>query len=380
MLRSDIMDDIDALAGYLGQWDDLAVRLNEPYCSPGWMLPWWNHMAPHRAKLRIIVVTSGRRIVGLAPLFVDRLPVGIQRYRLLGAGLSGRLNLLAEPGREGEVAAQFAATLASSRPTVHALLLEGIGAESPWPELLRASWPNAGRVVVRVECLEPEPIVTLEGAAFDDWFAGKTRHFRQQMRRRRRAIEQAGASFSSLSADAEPVETVLADLVHLHRQRWKSKSGSTELRQGVERMLLDSARSFTADTGRLRLWWIHTAESSVACLLGVAAGEELALWNHGFSENWGKYSPAALAFLSAVEGAASGELRRISFGPGDQPIKYRFADTERSVAWITLVPHMWDVPIAALQQVRIKTRVRLAKALSRRAKSEMRRVLSFFRL
>jgi CelD/BcsL family acetyltransferase involved in cellulose biosynthesis len=369
-----ILTATDQLAPYIDTWDNLAVSRSEPYCAPGWMLPWWEHAAPAGAQLRVVVVTDKDRLVGVAPLFVERTAIAFNRYRILGAGLSGSVNLLAEPGTEAEVGAAFAAALATVEPRAHVLLFEGLPTGSPWPRIIGSS-SGAGRGIATVEYSAAEPIATLLGLSFDEWFADKSHHFRQQMRRRRRGLEKAGGAFDSVADFSdEEVERCLSALVDLHLRRWESRGESALAVDGMVEMLMDSYRRSKPE--RFRIWSFSADDEPIACLVGLCAGEDLALWNHGFSDDWRKYSPAVLAFIEAIQDACREEKKTVSFGPGDQNVKYRFSDSERSLEWISLAMGRRHVPLARIQMLKQRTRLAIAERVSPKYKAAVRRLRS----
>ncbi len=342
------------------------------------MLSWWNHVAPKGALLRVIVVTSGDRLVGVAPFFAEPALFGFRRYRVLGAGTSGRLNLLARPGLEEEVGAQFALALSRSRPRVQAVLFEGIPSESPWPELLRANWPTSKHPSLATEFSLPAPVLTLKGLTFDQWFAGKSSHFRAQMRRRLRQLEKAGASFH-LTTDGDSAQHALHSFTQLHRQRWDAKGGSAVVKTGVEEMLFDIAHALEGHDQRFRLWSLDADDKPVASMIFVGAGDELTLWLGGFADDWARYAPSVLTLFVAIRDAFSRGYVLVGLGPGGQAWKYRFADTEQYVDWLTFIPRRRDVPLARLQLAPLKIRIRVAKKLPEHLKRRIWHLRSLLR-
>ena len=136
-----VTDERDATP-FVAQWQALAVEASNPYCAPEWMLSWWRRAAPPRCELRVVVVLDEEVVVGIAPLFADRRLRGTVRYRVLGAGTSARVDLLARRGREREVARRVASILAVTSPRPHAFVFEGIPAESGWGAAVAANWPR----------------------------------------------------------------------------------------------------------------------------------------------------------------------------------------------------------------------------------------------
>ena len=105
MIRGEVLDSVAKVDAVRDAWDRLATALGKPYCAPGWMLAWWRHIPRPRARLRVVVVRDGTELVGVAPFCAQRLHGGIESLGLLGAGVAARIEPLAKPGQERNVAA-----------------------------------------------------------------------------------------------------------------------------------------------------------------------------------------------------------------------------------------------------------------------------------
>jgi CelD/BcsL family acetyltransferase involved in cellulose biosynthesis len=332
-----ILKTTDEVERYVPAWDALAVERNLPYCSPGWLLPWWKHVAPRDAELRVVVALDGEELVGIAPFYATTGAGGLGRYALIGAErLTARIEPLARADAQGAAAATFARSLAAARPVPASIRFEGIPAESQWPRLLGGEWPGAGRPFVHVDADFPAPVVTLRGDGFDDWMQSKSSNFRQQMRRSRRKLEQAGAVFRTAST-AEEVTVRLADFERLHRARWDPRGGSGALQPGVMEMLREAGRAL-AEGGRFQLDSIDVDGRSISSHLFLSAGGETGYWLGGFDEEFAAQRPSMLALVAAVEKGFERSDARLDLGPGGQDYKYRLADSEDRLQWLTLIP------------------------------------------
>ena len=185
-LTGELLETPAAVEPYREEWDRLAVTAERPFGAPAWALAWWRHTGSPRSVLRVIAVrASDGSLAGIAPLGVDR-SHGLGRYRFLGSEAGARIEPLARPGAEAEVAAAVAAILARAEPRLDLLRFVRIPAESPWPALIAESWPGERRPWVEVSEVVSAPVVTLTAGSFEEWMGGKSSNFRQQMRRGRR--------------------------------------------------------------------------------------------------------------------------------------------------------------------------------------------------
>lgn len=375
MLHGVTYDRLETLGAIRAAWDDLAVRLSRPYCAPAWMLAWWKHVAPPSARLRVRALFDGNELVGVAPFFADRGVAALTRYRLLAAGTSSPLDILAREGMEDAVADDASRFLAGATPTPGTIMLEGLRAPSPWPELLAEHWPRGAAPTVSRQYTQPAPYLRLGGAGRERWLAAQSAHARHRLRRDRRAVETAGATIR-LSANDDELARDLGALARLHYARWRARGGSSALDAGIERMLLEAGRELLP-LGRFQLWALELDARVISAHLLVGAGNETAYAIGGFDEEEPRIRrPAVTTLVFAVEHAFETGDGVLDFGPGAQRYKYELASDDQALEWVLLVPHGWRSGLAHAQLARQRARQLLAQRLPPGAKRIVRRALA----
>jgi CelD/BcsL family acetyltransferase involved in cellulose biosynthesis len=367
-VRTLTIEAVDESLPYREEWDRLAVAADKPYCAPAWMLGWWTDAAPTGARLRLVLVLRGSALIGVAPFFVER-KRGLTRYRLLGAGCSSRVDLLSDPGARDVVVREVAEALAHSEPHPDVVLFEGVPAASGWPSLVSRSWPGR-RPAVRRLFSQPAPALDLLAPTYEQWLSGKSRNFRQSAQRNDRRMQEAGAVLRLAMTDAE-LRAGLTAFARLHHERWRGRGGSGVLDPGVERMLVAAGRELLP-RGRFQLWTIEVEGRPVAAHVFIAAGRELSYWLGGFDERWGGLQPTFATLLATIRCELQEARRRVDLGTGAQPYKYRFADTEESIEWATLVPPGPRALPARLVLLPLSVRMRAARRAPAGAKRLVR--------
>jgi CelD/BcsL family acetyltransferase involved in cellulose biosynthesis len=327
-----LIEDADALEPFYGQWDELAVAARRPFCAPGWMLPWWRCVAPPGAALRVALAVDGDRLLGVAPFFAERHRAFGTRFRMLASQESFRLEPLARPGFEREVAGVFARTLAAGQPDL--LVCEGIEARSPWPERLAEAWPG-GRPWIHRAHSKKAVTVGLDAGGAERWLSTRDGKFRRELRRCRRKLSARGARFRL--ATPETLDADLDAFSTLHYGRWSDRGGSKALNPRVERMLREAAGRLLPDQ-RFRLWCLEVGDEMIAAWVCVAAGGEVAAWLSGFDDSWRAHAPSNQVFFKVLEDAFDRGESRVDLHIGDDVYKRRFADGEEALEWVTLVP------------------------------------------
>lgn len=313
-----VIDDAAKAGPFLDEWDALAERLAQPYAAPAWMLAWWRHLGAGDARLAIVVVREGGRVIGIAPCF-SRTVRGLPTVHLLGTG--HRVEPLAHPGFEAIVAEGIRDALQEIQPRPGAISLDVADAGSPWPALLSRGRPRPSRLVVLGTT--SAPTLHTGGGTYEDWLESRTSSFRAKRRRGRRELSRAGAH-PRLIVSADDIDPALDALIDLHVARWAPRRATALSQSGMRRMLGDAAHDLLP-RGRMRIWVLESAGRPICVQLFVTAGGETALWNGGFDEAWSRLSPGLETLVFAVEHAFAMGDRRIDFGGGPSLYKSRLA-------------------------------------------------------
>ncbi len=374
MLRGRLLDEIGAIADVRRGWDALAVAAGRPFCAPGWMLAWWKHVAPPRARLRVVPVYDGSELIGIAPFFSSRTRGGLVQFRMLGSRTSVRLEPLAAKGRESEVASTVGAILSAVSPKPDLVVFEGVPTRSPWPGLFADAMAGSGKPFKHRAYPTIAPTLGLEANDYEEWFASKPSHFRQEARRRRRRLEERGAAFR-LAQTVDEAGEGLDAFYRLHHSRWKSRGGSGVLDARVEAMLRDVAVDLV-DDARFRVWTIAVGDEVISSQIFIAAGGEVAYWLGGFDESWSKLGPSIQTVLKALEHAWSVGDKRLDLGAGAQDYKYSFADGQDVLEWVTIAPRAMRYPLTRLQLFPKHVRERVSLRLNPETRERLRQALT----
>lgn len=325
---------LEEIADLVEEWDDLAVAAGNPYAAPAWVVPWWRHAAPKGALLRILVVTDEDGLVGVGPFFAARGRGAVMVHGVIGATTAARSTLVARPGKEEVAARHFARLLSNSEPPARVVALAGVPDDVLHRALLVEMRQRFPSLHIREDMALPAPVVHLDSSSFDEWYASKSRNFRQQTRRRRRQLDSLGGHFRA-AASGDEVRASLVDFVALHHSRWEWRGGSAVLTPGVETALLETAQAL-APTHRFRLWALDVQGRTIASMAFLSAGDELGWWLGGFDEAWSKYQPGIATMLAAIEDAFEHGNTRLMLGAGGQAMKQRFADDAATLRWLTM--------------------------------------------
>lgn len=337
-LTVSVVEDADALSPHLAAWDALAVSRKMPFCAPGWMLSWWRGSRMSHMRLRVILVQDRETLVGVAPFFAN-MTCGLTEMRLLSAGFSHRIGILAETGTEERIAGVIAAALAGLHPA--SIVFEGVDEHDPWPGLIGRSWPSRRSPLLRTDGTMQAPIIKLD-SSFDEWLARRERRFRKESARLGRRLEEQQVS-SRIAADEEAIDILL----RLHHARWDSRGGSNV--QVTARSVLLEAANRLPCPDRLLIAMLESPSGPVAAELVARAGDTAVFWGGGFDPEWSQYGPGMQAMLFTLGFLAETGVDTADLGGGSHNYKQRLCDEVTTLAWRTVFPRGWRYPLIRLR-------------------------------
>jgi CelD/BcsL family acetyltransferase involved in cellulose biosynthesis len=366
VLATSLITDLSALGTLEAEWDELALASQLPMMAPACVLAWWSHLAPPTAQPRIVTVTEGEHLIGLAPFYIDPAARrGRLDLRLPGIELAGRLAPLSIEGRESEVASAIARALGASQPRADIVALEGSPKSMAWASELRASWPGHVQPLSSSYSMHSCPIVSLREDSYATWLAGKSSNFRSQMRRLGRQLAAAGGRTRSSTAD-----TLASDVdafMRLHASRWERRGESHLLAaaDAISATLLDMGTRLL-ESERFRLRVLEIEGEPISAQLFLAGGGRVLYVNGGWDERFARLKPPMVGILGMIEEAFARGERCLDLGVGDQPYKGRFADRDEPVTWTILLLPRARLPLTCARVLPTIGATTLRRTIKRR--------------
>jgi CelD/BcsL family acetyltransferase involved in cellulose biosynthesis len=323
-LKSEVVDRPESIdARTRAEWDALAVAAGEPCRLSAWLLAAAQHMAS--GPLQIILLRDGERLVGVASFMRNRwpAPLAIESVLQVGWNFGHGIAPLAAPGYEHDLARAIAALLPTRDPPLAAITVAWDEVDSTWPDLIRAAWP--GRMHRRLEGTQITPVVTT-AASHDAWRSGKSRNFRETIRRKTKAIEKRGGSIRR-SDDPGRLAHDIEGMFDAHHARFAEMDKVSSLTHTRRAAVLSAAPDLLRG-GHLRLWVVEHEERVVAAQLHLRAGDVMYFYNGGMDPGWTREAPGLVLLHAAVRDAHGLGVRSHNLGPGAFPYKLRFSDAE----------------------------------------------------
>jgi CelD/BcsL family acetyltransferase involved in cellulose biosynthesis len=334
--RPERLDGFDAIAA---DWDALAESAAGVFSTALWSRVWWKHFGAGRELLLHAARSADGSLAVVLPLYAwrARLPRVI---RFLGHGPGDELGPVYARGEHDAASRMLRAALDGLDWDV--FFAEQLPGEEPWPGLL------AGRVWRREAC----PSLRLP-ASWDDYLAGRSPNFREQLRRREAGLRRAGDVVTRL-ADETTLDRDLDALFSLHRARW----GSTPTDFGDTAFHREVAREALA-RGWLRLWLLELDGDPVAAWHGFQVGTVCSYYQAGREPAFDRHSVGFVLMAHSIRSAVAEGATEYRFGRGDEAFKSRFASGDPGLDTVLLT--RGAVGAAALAGARVARRARAAR-------------------
>jgi len=283
------MDRPDALGT---EWEALISRSSArgPAATTPWLSTWWRIFGGSDRGLRAVTVRDGESLVGLALLVLRPIRLlgvlPVRRIELLGSGedeadeiCSEYLGVLAERGREAEVADALVSALAEHRPRPHELVFPSMDGDDPMVAALERALSRDGYVVDHTETTKA-PFIKLP-STFDAYLAALPSAHRYRVRRSLRDFDRWAEKTAQVHWVTTPAELAegLSVLQRLHGERWAHQGGV--FASPRFRAFHDTVTPQLLERGELQLAWLEAHGRPVAAIYNVVSRGAVSFYQAG---------------------------------------------------------------------------------------------------
>ena len=315
------VEPVEDLAELRDDWDELAARSRNPFATWEWVSTWWRHFGAGRPLRTLACREPDGRLVAIVPAFEStRRP--LRTLRFIGHNLGDSLGPICAPADVGRTARALHAALRRGHLGADLLLGEQLPGDGAWGTLLGAS-------LVR---RESSPVLDVDGASFDGWLAGRSRNFREQVRRRERRLREQGLRYR-LCESPETLHADLDTLFALHAARWGDRD------EAFVPELLPFHREFASlalARGWLRLWVLELDGRPAAAWEGFRFGGADWYYQAGRDPALDRHAVGFVLLAHTVRDAMEAGMRQYCLGRGDEDYKRRFAGRDPGLVKVVL--------------------------------------------
>jgi CelD/BcsL family acetyltransferase involved in cellulose biosynthesis len=331
----------DALHALAPHWNALLQRSRSDsiFLTWEWISTWWEVFG-HRFDLLVLTAEDADgRLLGIAPTMVGRRRTASRlTFRALmivgqrGDTLAEYLDFIVEPGHEREVTAAFSGFFRRELAAEWDFMaFERILTTSPNLPTLEATMHRPRFVAARDARLK-SPHVTL-AESWPALLASKSRNFRAQWNNSWNRLHAEGRVEFLFGGTDMPLETALAEVTRLHRERWREKSASFKTDEYLAFHERLCARLHA--NGWLLLLLLAVDGKNVAVRYDYVYAGKLWCMQGGWSPEWAAKRVGTLLTGKVIEWGIAHGLAEYDFLGGDSEYKRRWATGERVMTNLT---------------------------------------------
>jgi len=317
--------EFDALEG---AWNALLDQTNSTiFQTFEWIRTWWKYNATSNDELHILLFTSGDQIVGIAPLYTERIRfMGVRlvsRLQCVAHGLSDYVDFIILPGFEQAVLNTFALHLRDNAADWDILDIEVANEHSPLVQMLPAIIEKLGMRVYQYQgSVCPRAELPASAEMLMESIKTSTRsNYKRKIKKLQSGFKTEVITYKNETDNiAEAVET----FAYIHGQRWKNLGYPSAFDDDALRAHHIEISEKFARRGWLRLFLLKVNDLPVAVSYDFNYNGCIYMYHnnaHGPDEVM-KYSPGFfIRSVAMTEGINEG-MRVFDYLRGNEPYKY----------------------------------------------------------
>jgi CelD/BcsL family acetyltransferase involved in cellulose biosynthesis len=327
------------LAAWSREWN--ALGGGNPFLSYEWLDAWWRNYEQHSGRAQrgrelyiLLVCDAWKRLVGIAPVYVERTTTQGRVLRFLGGGetCSEYVSIRCEAGFEDDVAATLADWLTEANL---------IDEDDRWDVLKLAAVdqgdPVVGRLLDHLEDrghrVDRKPGVNrwrIElPATWDDYLATLSKCHRKKLRRLERDDFDSGRVLVHWVHSQADLDRALSILVDLHQRRWQTqgKSGCFASRRFLQFHHDVTAQLLSGNA--LLMNWLELDGRPIAATYDLGGGGGVYAYQSGIDPESLDRQPGRLMNLASIRRAIERGDQFYDLLRGDEPYKANWRATPR---------------------------------------------------
>ena len=333
-MRIESFQSPDVFASLKPEWNELLRRSTSDTLFLTWEFQstWWFHFG---AGLELRVLTArcdDGRLLGIAPLYVDRDQSGLANMRLIGGvEVADYLDFIVTPEHARESVEAFFTALCSAGDW-HMLDLRNIPAASPTREILSAAAASSQLPFAsRVE--EVCPLITL-GASFEAYLESLDKKQRHEIRRKtRKAYDEAEIRWHCVDG-THNLDEAVEQFIELHQ---RSKAGKDEFMTAAMVDFFHALARVTYEAGWLELAFIAVNGRQAATYFNFVYNSATLCYNSGYDpQAYAALSPGIVLLSHLIEHAITHGRKVFDFLQGSETYKYRMGAKDTQVYQLTV--------------------------------------------
>jgi CelD/BcsL family acetyltransferase involved in cellulose biosynthesis len=294
-----------------------------PFQRPEWIQTYFRVFEPGK-QLVLLTVHSANGLVAVLPLVRKRsLYAGVPVVKLAGAANvhSVRFEIVRKEGITGDAALSLIWQRLKSMPGWDVLELPVFPQHGACQEFMMLAGLDGFNAITFLAQDSPTLHMQRDGNGQLTWLAATTRHFRHELRRKRRLLEQEAGDRLRLVCRSEPHVETLRKFYELEAAGWKGREGTAINCDQVTRSFYDSIAHEAASRGYFRLHSLEVDGRMTAGAFSVVTDDCFFPMKITYDESLGHGAPGLLMLNAIMQECAENGVEELFLGGGKDSYK-----------------------------------------------------------
>jgi CelD/BcsL family acetyltransferase involved in cellulose biosynthesis len=342
-MTAKVLERRDEIEAVTADWQRLAERCGNFFVTPQWTDAWLSTF-PSERPFVIAVRDEEGRLRGVLPM---TLAAGrLRTLRFAGAALGDDFHPAATPADGSEVAEAAATAIRERRSQWSLVAFDNVNADDPWRDRVGQGLNTF------VRRAEGHLEVALNGTTWEEYLAGRSRNFRQALRRNERLADDQAVRYRRTTSP-EALDQDLTTFFALHDQRWARRGTSTLAAPRARDFVRRFAHTALA-AGWLRLWFLELDGRAVAAWLGWRLGDRYSYYQSGRDPTVARPSVGYLLMARTIREACDEHAAVYDMLAGTESYKRRFATSEHETVTVLLSRRLHPANVLAAAEVGLR--------------------------
>lgn len=324
--------DFDELAAHKEEWNNLLVHTDadQLFMSFEWILAWWKHFGS-KLKLDTYFIYIDGELVGVLPLVI-RKKEGFRQLTILGVGKSDYVDFLIREDHSRECLTFFYNEILQHERGWDICVLSKLVEDRVTFQHLSAFLLEKGKRRIRISSYGSAPFLMIT-SAWEDYLNKISKKMVGDTRRQIRRIER---EFGNLKYESmvpyEKLDDLYSNFVEYHRVRRDAVKKDYSMFNDDRNITFyrDIMKGFH-QRGTVHFSVLYCNDLAISMHLGFIVGNKFYYLVPVFNSNFQKYSIGRILLIHLLEEAFTNHYEEFDFCYGDEPYKYEFSSSERSL-------------------------------------------------
>jgi len=299
---------------------------NNIFLTYEWVSTWWG-IFRDKKKLLVLLLYDGDDLIGIVPLFRTR--SFFRKIAIIGSDLADYQDFIILRKRQECMAAIFQ-FLYEQMTQWDMLELAHVPETSPNHEFFLYESTNPVNCF-RYEKQNVAPFLPINDSSWDEYFGGLKNHFRRNLRRRVRQLEEIGYRVQQCEADDE-IEKSLAALFEFKVKQFKRKNSVNFLQcQRVKQFYMEIAKEL-CHKGWLNCTYLEIGDAIAAAQLSFIYDNKCYAYLTAFDhDHYPNYAVGRVLHLHLLKQCFADHLQEFDFLLGGEQYKFDWTTFMRNL-------------------------------------------------